>query len=188
MDMLPNICIGTFNALLAGAAADPVAPSPPEPQQGEIGLYCSELSPEMAHGLHGRARVRRTALMLSEWRSWLVIFLETGTKTTYNEGYQEWGAIMSSTTTIKSERVNLRLDKTAKQRIEQAASVVGKTVSGFIVSSALENAEKTIRKHETMVLSRHDAELFFDAIINPPPLNNKLRKALDEHGRRVISR
>ena len=126
----------------------------------------------------------------------MAISLDIGTKTTFKMDDQKWGAIMSSTTTIKSERVNLRIDKSAKQRIEQAASVVGKTVSGFIVSSALENAGRTIRKHETMVLGRRDAELFFDAIINPRcvrqwpdhALNNKLRKALDKHGRRVISR
>ena len=89
---------------------------------------------------------------------------------------------------MKSERVNLRLDETAKRRIEQAASFEGKTVSGFILSSALENAEKTIRKHETMVLSQRDAETFLDAILEPPKANARLREALDEHGRRVVSR
>ena len=89
---------------------------------------------------------------------------------------------------MKSERVNLRLDETAKRRIEQAASFEGKTVSGFILSSALENAEKTIQKHEAMVLSRRDAQAFLDAILEPPEMNAKLRKALDEHGRRVVSR
>ena len=95
---------------------------------------------------------------------------------------------MPQANAIKSERVNLRLDETAKRRIEQAASFEGKTVSGFILSSALENAEKTIRKHETMVLSRRDAQTFLDAILEPPKMNAKLREALDEHGRRVVSR
>lgn len=95
---------------------------------------------------------------------------------------------MSAIGVVKSERVNLRLDKAAKQRIEQAASVEGKTVSSFIVSSALEIAEKTVREHETMALSRRDAELFFDAITNPPQPNDRLRKALNEHGRRIVSR
>ena len=88
----------------------------------------------------------------------------------------------------KDERINLRLSQTAKQRIEQAASVEGKTVSGFIVSSALEYAERTIEQHETIVLGRHDAERFFDALASPPPPNDKLQAALDEHGRRVVSR
>ena len=47
---------------------------------------------------------------------------------------------MALANTTRSERINLRLSEAAKRRIEQAASVEGKTVSGFIVSSALENA------------------------------------------------
>ena len=88
----------------------------------------------------------------------------------------------------KRERVNLRLDRAAKKRIEQAAAVEGKTVSGFILASALENAEHTIERHETMALSRRDAEAFFDAILDPPKLSARLRKALEEHGRRVDAR
>ena len=95
---------------------------------------------------------------------------------------------MAQANVTKSERVNLRLNATAKRRIEQAASFEGKTVSGFIVSSALENAEKAIQKHETMALDRRDAKRFFDAIVNPPSPNDKLRTALGEHGKRVASR
>ncbi len=95
---------------------------------------------------------------------------------------------MPRVASTKSERVNLRLNRAAKRRLEQAASFEGKTVSGFILSSALERAEETIQKHETMVLSRRDAETFLDAILNPPKPNTKLRKALEEHDRRVVSR
>ena len=98
------------------------------------------------------------------------------------------GTSMAQANVTKSERVNLRLNATAKLRIERAASFEGKTVSGFIVSSALENAEKAIQKHETMALDQRDAKRFFDVIINPPALNNRLRTAMDEHGKRVASR
>ena len=43
---------------------------------------------------------------------------------------------MAQANVAKSARVNLRLNETVKRRIEQAASFEGKTVSGFIVSSA----------------------------------------------------
>jgi len=95
---------------------------------------------------------------------------------------------MPETASTNSERLNLRLNPAAKRRIEQAASFEGKTVSNFIVSSALATAERTIREHETMVLSRRDAEIFLDAIVNPPRPNAKLRKALEEHRRRVVTR
>jgi uncharacterized protein (DUF1778 family) len=95
---------------------------------------------------------------------------------------------MPETASTKSERLNLRLNPAAKRRIEQAASFEGKTVSNFIVSSALATAERTIREHETMVLSRRDAEVFLDAIVDPPRPSARLREALEKHRRRVAAR
>ena len=95
---------------------------------------------------------------------------------------------MSEGPSTKSEQVNVRLDAAAKRRLKHAASIEGKTVSGFILSSALVRAEETLRTHENMVLTRRDAETFMDAIINPPKPNAKLRAAFDEHRRRVQSR
>ena len=94
---------------------------------------------------------------------------------------------MTQTTTAKSERFNIRLNPEAKKRIERAASFEGTTASGFILSSALDQAERTIREHETMVLDRRDAEAFFDALVRPPMMNAKLAAALKEHDRRVFS-
>ena len=75
---------------------------------------------------------------------------------------------MAQANTVRSERINLRLSETAKRRIEQAASVEGKTVSNFIVSSALENAEKTVRRHEIIALAREDSMRFFDCALRSP--------------------
>ena len=95
---------------------------------------------------------------------------------------------MAQTDTVRSEWINLRLSKTAKRRIEQAAQVEGKTVNAFILSSALEHAEKAVRRHETVALARDDATRFFEALSDPPPPNDRLRVALAEHTRRVDSR
>ena len=95
---------------------------------------------------------------------------------------------MVRASTGHSERINLRLSETAKRRIERAASAEGKTVSGFIVSSALEVADRTIDRHEALALARDDALRFFDALADPPPPNDRLRAALEEHARRVDSR
>ena len=75
---------------------------------------------------------------------------------------------MADTTTAKRERINLRLSHEAKQQIEHAA--------------------KSIRDHETLVLGRQDARVFFNAIANPPAPNDRLTAALNEHTRRVDSR
>ena len=88
----------------------------------------------------------------------------------------------------KNERINLRLKQSAKNLIERAATFEGKTVSSFILSSALASAEKTIHEHESIQLNEQDAQRFFDALAKPVTFSNKLTDALLEHDRRVESK
>lgn len=93
-----------------------------------------------------------------------------------------------SVTAEKNERINLRLKKSAKSLIERAASFEGKTVSNFILSSALATAEKTIHEQGSIQLNELDAQCFFDALAKPVAFNSKLTEALAEHDRRVVSK
>ena len=88
----------------------------------------------------------------------------------------------------KNERINLRLKSSAKSLIERAASFEGQTVSRFILTSALEQAEKTVQKHETMTLKAKDSRIFFEALAAPVRFNRKLAEALGEHDQRVVSK
>lgn len=92
---------------------------------------------------------------------------------------------MTQTSALKQQRFNIRLTSDAKERIERAASLEGKTASSFMLSCALAQAEVTIREHEQMVLNRTDAEAFFDALVHPPKITGALAAALKEHERRV---
>ena len=89
---------------------------------------------------------------------------------------------------IKNERINLRLKQSAKIFIERAATFEGKTVSTFILSSALATAEKTIHEHASIQLNEDDAQRFFDALAKPVRFNKKLTDASGEHDRRVTSK
>ena len=95
---------------------------------------------------------------------------------------------MGDAVIARTERINLRLDPNAKRKLEKAASVSGRSVSRFIIESALESAEETIRAEETMTLSARDTDLFFDAILDPPRPNAKLRRATKDYRKRVESR
>ncbi len=92
-----------------------------------------------------------------------------------------------SVTAAKNERINLRLKQSAKSLIERAASFEGKTLSSFILSSALATAEKAIHEHESIQLNERDAQHFFDALSKPVKFNRKLTEALAEHDRRIDS-
>jgi uncharacterized protein (DUF1778 family) len=88
----------------------------------------------------------------------------------------------------QNERINLRLKQTAKTLIERAATFEGKTVSSFILSSALASAEKTIQEHESIELNEQDAQRFFDALAKPIAFNEEVGEALVEHDRLVESK
>jgi len=94
---------------------------------------------------------------------------------------------MSAIQQTKDERINLRLKTQAKSVIERAAGLEGKTVSSFILTSALEHAEQTIAEHEVMKLNAQDARNFFDAL-GSVKANDRMKAAFAEHDQRVISR
>ena len=88
----------------------------------------------------------------------------------------------------KNERINLRLKSSAKRLIERAAGFEGKTVSHFILTSALDKAEKTVQEHETMTLNAKYSRTFFEALAAPVRFNRKLAATLEEHDQRVVSK
>lgn len=88
----------------------------------------------------------------------------------------------------KSERVNLRLKSSTKRLIERAAGFEGKTVSHFILTGALERAEKTVQDHELMTLNAKNSRAFFDALATPVQFNRRLNAALEEHDKRVVGK
>lgn len=95
---------------------------------------------------------------------------------------------MDAPTRNKDARINLRLKSSAKSLIERAAGFEGKSVSHFILTSAMDQAEKTIQKHESMTLNANNAKIFLDALDKPIRFNRKLTEALTEHDDRVTSK
>jgi uncharacterized protein (DUF1778 family) len=64
-----------------------------------------------------------------------------------------------------------------KELLQQAADLSGRSLSDFLVSSAQEVAEKTIREHRIITLTAEDSLLFATAILEPAPPNEKLQAA-----------
>lgn len=81
----------------------------------------------------------------------------------------------------RSERIQARATKHAKDKLEQAAAVQGVSLSDFIISTALEQANKTLQAHVQLELSARDSRAFAEALINPPAPNEALRAARDRH-------
>ena len=95
---------------------------------------------------------------------------------------------MSGVSDSRQDRINLRLQHSAKKALERAAGFEGKTLSNFVLSSALAHAEKTIHEHEIMSLNQRDSEAFFDALVKPVRFNQTLLDAFSEHEQRVTGK
>ena len=95
---------------------------------------------------------------------------------------------MDTTTEHKNERINLRVKSSAKRLIDLAAGFEGKTVSHFILTSALKSAEQTVQEHQMMALNTKNSKTFFDALTGPIRFNKKLTAAFEEHDKRISSK
>jgi uncharacterized protein (DUF1778 family) len=82
-------------------------------------------------------------------------------------------------------RLSFRLDRQTKGLIERAAQLEGRKVTEFCVAALAETARRTIEQHETLVLSDKDRDVFFDALMTPPPANGRLERAFAAARRRV---
>ena len=94
---------------------------------------------------------------------------------------------MKPDTRNRVERLGFRLDEETKDLIERAAHLSRRKVSDFCVTALTDTARRTIAEHETLALSDRDRKAFFDALIHPPKLPERLVAALAEHKRRLAS-
>jgi len=79
---------------------------------------------------------------------------------------------------VTNEQILTPLSNQIREVLQQAADLVGITLNQFMIQASLEKAQ-TIIEHEQIVhLSRQDAEVFFKALDNPPPANDKLVEAV----------
>ena len=79
------------------------------------------------------------------------------------------------------ERIDLRISDDLKSLLQYAAGLRGSSLTEFVVRSAQEKAEETIRQYESMVLSRQDSASFVEALLNPPAPNERLRAAAQRY-------
>jgi uncharacterized protein (DUF1778 family) len=90
-------------------------------------------------------------------------------------------AAQTTSTKPKMERLEARLPADVKTIIQHAADITGRSLSDFIVSSALKAAEETIREREVIVLSARDSIALVEALLNPKGPNEALLAAARRH-------
>ncbi len=87
--------------------------------------------------------------------------------------------------TAKNERITARVSEQVKDTLTIAADLVGATLNQFLIQSALEKAENIIEKDKIIRLSNKDAQVFFNALDNPPEPNIKLKNAFENYKNKI---
>jgi uncharacterized protein (DUF1778 family) len=77
---------------------------------------------------------------------------------------------------VRNERLETRVTADQKNLIEQAAALQGRSVTDFVLTSVQEAAQRAIEEHQRLDLSVRDSQAFVEALINPPPVNDRLRE------------
>ena len=96
---------------------------------------------------------------------------------------------MAATTEVTEyARLSSRVDARIKQRAEEAASLLGQSITDFTEAALAEKAQVILERHERITMSERDFARFVEMIENPPPPTQKLREALAEFRRLQAAR
>lgn len=79
---------------------------------------------------------------------------------------------------IRAERLEAKLTRDQKALIEHAAALQGRTVTDFVLASVQEAARRAIQEHRQVDLSLRDSQSFVEALLNPRPVNDRLRETV----------
>ncbi|MBO1358979.1 DUF1778 domain-containing protein [Acidomonas methanolica] len=85
----------------------------------------------------------------------------------------------------RAERLETRVTAEQKNLIERAAALQGRSVTDFVLSSVQDAARRAIEEHSQLALSVRDSEAFVDALINPRPVNDRLRDTVRRYRERT---
>jgi len=82
--------------------------------------------------------------------------------------------------TPRSEKMDLRLTPAAKQMLYHAAAAAQRSVSDFVLESALARAEETLADRRHFGLNAEQWEAFLAALDAPPRRHARLERLLTE--------
>lgn len=85
-----------------------------------------------------------------------------------------------ATKATRSEKIDIRLSPEAKSLLQQAAEARHKTVSEFVLDSAIGAAEDVLKERSVIQLDAEQWEAFIAALDAPPRRHPRLESLLKE--------
>jgi uncharacterized protein (DUF1778 family) len=77
----------------------------------------------------------------------------------------------------KEERLEARVSPETKALFLEAAAIQGRSLTDFLLASAMEAATRTLKDREFLDLSKRDRTALVEALLNPPRPNAQLMQA-----------
>jgi uncharacterized protein (DUF1778 family) len=87
---------------------------------------------------------------------------------------------MKTQRTNRTEKLDLRLSKSAKQTLQAAATAARKSVSEFVLETALSEAEERLAGRRIFTLTEEQWEAFIAALDAPPRRHPRLEQLFRE--------
>ena len=87
-----------------------------------------------------------------------------------------------------TERLEARISANKKMLLKNAAELVGRTLTDFVVSSAYDAALRVIQEHQQLHLTGHDRDIFIQALLHPEQPSDNLIAAVAMYKKDVISK
>lgn len=87
-----------------------------------------------------------------------------------------------SARTGRTEKLDLRLTRDAKQTLQAAAAVSHRSVSEFVLESALARADEALADRRSFVLNKDQWQAFVTALDAPPRPLPRMQRLLTEPG------
>jgi uncharacterized protein (DUF1778 family) len=88
----------------------------------------------------------------------------------------------------RDERLGFRVSRKTKALVERGAELEQRSLTDFCLTALTDAANEAIHRHQTLVLSERDREIFFDTLMNPPKANARLKRALRRSKELVVLR
>lgn len=83
---------------------------------------------------------------------------------------------------MATARVDIRLRQEQKELFEETAVLGGyQSLTHFIISAVQEKANDILEERKNILASKEDQEIFFQALLNPPKPNEKLKIAARQY-------
>jgi uncharacterized protein (DUF1778 family) len=85
-----------------------------------------------------------------------------------------------ATSPLRSEKLDLRLTPGAKQTLQRAAAAAQRSVTDFVLESALASAAETLADRQSFQLEPEQWEVFVAALDAPTQVHPRLARLLQE--------